>query len=242
MVLSIFLIVLSYLLGSLPFGYLLTRFSTGKNILEIGWRKTSGSNVFKNVGKWQGILTGVLDVSKGFFAVFLAQNFGLSPFFQVLCGLSAVTGHNWSIFLKLAPLEKPARAPSIIGKIGNFLTGFAGGRGIGTFIGAFLALSPKILGLAVIPLFLLALIWDASLATILFLITAIILSFYFHQFGTAGLFSLIALVPIFVKRLSPMKELSLKKPRQIRNRLIFDDDEAKLDLRIKRIIKRLTTP
>jgi len=217
MINSTLLIILAYLLGSIPFGYLVTRWSCGKNILEIGWRKTSGSNVFRNVGKWQGFLTGIGDVLKGFLAVYLAQNFGASLQVQALCGVAAVTGHNWSCFLK-----------------------FAGGRGIGTFIGAFLALSPGILGHSLIPLILLALIWNASIGTIFFLLAAISFAAYFGQLGTVGLFPLISLLPIFVKRLSPIKELSLKKKDLIRNRLIFDNDQLCLDLRIKRIIKKLT--
>jgi len=216
---SLFIIIfISYLLGSLPFGYIITKISTKKNILEIGWRKTSGSNVFKNAGKWQGILTGIFDVLKGFLAVKLAQNFGFSSLTQALCGASAVLGHNWSIFLK-----------------------FAGGRGIGTFIGAALALSPKILGLSLIPLLLLATIWNASIGTILFLLTALILGRYFGQSGISFL-TLFSLLPIFVKRLSPIKEIFPinKKLALIRNRLIFDNDELCLDLRIKRIIKKLT--
>lgn len=106
MLYSIFYIILGYLLGSIPFGYLITHFSTGKNILEIGWRKTSGSNVFKSVGKWQGFLTGIGDVGKGFLAVWLAQKFGLPIQTQALCGVAAVTGHNWSIFLKFAGGER----------------------------------------------------------------------------------------------------------------------------------------
>ena len=208
---------MGYLLGSIPFGYLVTRFSTNKNILEIGWRKTSGSNVFRNVGFWQGFLTVILDVFKGFLAVWLAQNFNLSLQVQALSGVAAVTGHNWSIFLK-----------------------FAGGRGIGTLIGAFLALSPGILGFSIIPLILLALIWNASIGTIFFLITAIVLAADFGQLETVGFLPLISLLPIFIKRLSPIKELSLKKKEIIRNRLIFDDDQVCLDLRIKRIFKRLT--
>ncbi len=210
-------IFFSYLLGSLPFGYIITKLSTKKNILEVGWRKTSGSNVFKNVGKWQGILTGILDLGKGFLAVKLSQNFGLSSQIQVISGVAAVTGHNWSLFLK-----------------------FAGGRGIGTFIGALLALTPEILGLSLIPLICLALIWNASIGTILFLITVIVLAINFGQFETTGILTLISLLPIFIKRLSPIKELSLKKKELIRNRLIFDNDEACFDLRIKKIIKSLT--
>jgi glycerol-3-phosphate acyltransferase PlsY len=212
-------IIVSYLLGSLPFGYIITTLSKKKNILEIGWRKTSGSNVFRNIGFWQGLLTGILDVGKGFLAVKLAQNFGLSPLTQTLCGLAAVTGHNWSIFLK-----------------------FAGGRGIGTLIGAFLALSPGILGYSLIPFALLALIWNASIGTIFFLTTALILAIYLGQMETVGILTLVSLIPIFLKRLSPIKELSLKRKDLIRNRLIFDNDELCLDLRIKRIIKRLTKP
>jgi len=212
---TIFYVIFAYLLGSIPFGYLISRLS-GKEILEIGWKKTSGSNVFKNVGKWQGALTGILDVGKGFFAVWLAQKLGFSPEIQVLSGVAAVTGHNWSAFLK-----------------------FAGGRGIGTFIGAGLALSPKILGLSLIPLVSLALIWNASIGTIVFLITMIALSRYFGQFGTAGIFTLLSLIPIFIKRLSPIEELSFRKKDLIKNRLIFDNDSP-CDFRIKRIFRWLT--
>jgi len=215
-IVSIFYIILAYLLGSIPFGYIFSKIS-GKEILEIGWKKTSGSNVFRNVGKWQGLATGLGDVGKGALAVWLAQNSGQSLQIQALCGVAAVTGHNWSCFLKLA-----------------------GGRGIGTFIGAFLILSPKILGLSAIPFLLVALTWNAAIGTILFLITAIILVIYFGQLETVGLLPLVSLFPVFIKRLSPLKELSLKKGEVIKNRLIFDDNIPRFDLRITRIIKRLT--
>jgi len=206
-------------LGSFPSGYIVTKLSTRKNILEIGWRKTSGSNVFKNIGIWQGVLTGVLDVGKGFLAVKLVQNLGLKPEIQAMAGVAAVTGHNWSCFLK-----------------------GAGGRGIGTFIGAFLALSPRILAYSLIPFVLLGLIWNLSIGTILFLVLAIILSASFNQWETVGLFSIISLAPIFIKRLSPIEEIkkSQEKSSLIRNRLLFDDDKPALELRIKKIFSRLT--
>ncbi len=202
-------VILSYLLGSFPSGYLISRFS-GKNVLEIGWRKTSGSNVFKNVGKWQGVLTGILDVGKGYLAVFGAQRLGLPLEIQIFSGVAAVTGHNWSLFLR-----------------------FAGGRGIGTFIGAFFALSPQVLGLSLIPLVVLALIWNAALGTLLFLATAIYLSWYFGQFEVGGVYTLISLAPILIKRLSPVREV--KNFTLFRNRLIFDNDQALMKLRIKKI-------
>lgn len=216
---DIIIILISYLLGSFPSGYLITRLSTGKNILEIGWKKTSGSNVFKNVGKWQGILTGAFDILKGYLAVRLSQYLGFSGFTQVLCGVAAVTGHNWSIFLK-----------------------FAGGRGVGTFLGCLLAFSPVILGLSIISPILLAIIWNGSIGTIVFLVLTIIFAFHFNQKNTIGIFSLISLLPIFIKRLSPIEEIkkSEKRIKLARNRLLFDNDELCLDLRIRRILKRLT--
>jgi len=216
MVNVILFIILGYLLGSIPFGFIFSKIS-GKDVLKIGWRKTSGSNVFKNVGAWQGLLTGLSDIGKGFLAVWLAQNFGEPVQVQALCGVAAVTGHNWSIFLK-----------------------FAGGRGIGTLIGAFLALSPAILGFSVIFLVGLALVWNASIGTIFFLVAAIIIAAILDQLATVGLLPLVSLLPVFVKRLSPIKELSLNKKEVIKNRLIFDDDIPRWDLRIKRMVQRLT--
>lgn len=207
-------ILFAYLLGSVPFGFIFSRLS-GKNILEIGWKKTSGSNVFKNVGWWQGALTGICDISKGFLVVWLAKEMGFSSSVQVLSGVAAVVGHNWSCFL-----------------------GFAGGRGIGTLFGAFFCLSPIVFGWSFLFFVLLSLIWDAAIGTIIFLIAAIFVSVYFGQFDTAGIFTLIILFPVFIKRLSPMKEI-MRLPNRgkiIKNRLIFDNDEGSGGFRIKKII------
>jgi len=217
MISNLIIILIAYTLGSLPFGFAISKLFSGKNVLEIGWRKSSGSNVFKNVGKWQGVLTGILDIGKGFLAVWLSQKLGFSPQIQAFCGVAAITGHNWSCFLN-----------------------FSGGRGIGTFGGALLALSPQIFWISLIPIAVVAFVWNASTGTILSLITAIVLSFYFNQLESTGLFAFLSLIPIFIKRLSPLKEISFSKKEIIRNRLIFDDDIPRWDLRIKRIISKLT--
>ena len=213
----ILIFIVAYLLGSFPTGYLVVKKFAGKDIREVGTGNVGAMNVSRATGKaslfW---LTVAVDVGKGALAVWLAQNSGQSLSVQALCGVVAVTGHNWSCFLKLA-----------------------GGRGIGTLIGAFLVLSPKILGFSLIPLALLASIWNAAIGTILFLITAIILAIYFGQLVTVGILPLVSLLPVFIKRLSPIKELSLKKKEIIRNRLLFDDDRPHFDLRIKKILKGL---
>lgn len=211
----VFFLVTSYFLGAIPFGYIFSKIA-GKNILEIGWRKTSGSNVFRNVGFLAGLLTGFCDLAKGFLAVWLAKSGNASLEVQALAGFFAIVGHNWSIFIK-----------------------FAGGRGIATLIGAFLAISPKILFLAIaFPLFL-AIVWNSSLATILFLILLNFFSWKENQLSAMGFLSLLSLVPIFLKRLSPVKELTLAKPEIIRNRLLFDDDRVDIEPRIKKITKSL---
>jgi glycerol-3-phosphate acyltransferase PlsY len=211
-------IIFSYLLGSIPFGYIITKLSTKKNILDVGWKKTSGSNVFKNIGMWQGILTGLLDAGKGFLAVKIAQTFGFSGSIQALSGVAAVAGHNWSYFLKLS-----------------------GGRGIGTFLGAALALSPTILWQPLMFFLILTLLWDSSIGTIFLLASFIIISTT-SGFEAGKLFGLVSLIPIFIKRLSPIKELGRSQNRTalIKSRLLFDDNHLHLEPRIKRIVQRLT--
>lgn len=215
---NFFWVIISYLLGSIPFGYIITRLSTGRNVLEIGWRKTSGSNVFKNVGKWQGVLTGILDLSKGYLVVLLARNFGFPIEIQIFSGLAVVLGHNWSIFLK-----------------------FAGGRGIGTLIGTFLAFSPEILSYSMIPFLFFAFIWNTSIGTLFFFPTAILLSIYFHQFEIIGIFTILVFFPVLIKRLSPIEEIFPVKEKKvlIRNRLLFDNDQALFDLKIRKVIKKI---
>jgi glycerol-3-phosphate acyltransferase PlsY len=214
----------AYLLGSIPSGYIISKFS-GKQILEIGWKKTSGSNVFKNVGKKQGIITALFDIFKGYLAVYGAQKLGMGSDIQILSGLAVVVGHNWSLFLN-----------------------FSGGRGIGTFGGVLLALSAKVFALALVPIILLAIIWNAAIGTLLSL--AVVVSFYIfsipflqeEQAKIACVFTIFCLIPIFLKRLSPIKEIfsSQNKSSLILNRLIFDDNQPSFDFRIKKIVKKLT--
>jgi len=212
---SFLFLIFAYILGSFPTGYLISRWSSGKNVLEVGWRKNSGSNVYRNVGKWQGVVTGLLDVGKGYLAVWLARYLGFPSEIQILAGASAVLGHNWSCFLK-----------------------FAGGRGIGTFSGALLAFSPKILGLSALSFGFFALILNPSLGTLIYLGTIIFLSIYFNQFGMTGVFTFLSLPLILIKRLSPIKEIFPIKGKNslIRNRLLFDYDQW-VGLRIKKFQK-----
>ena len=200
-------LIFSYLLGSIPFAYIISRLTSDKNILEIGWRKSSSSNVVKNVGIWQGVLTFILDVGKGFLVVFLSQKYNFPITVQVLSEFMAIIGHNWSIFLK-----------------------FKGGRGLGTLIGAIMAFSPTTLFILLIPTVVFTLIWTASVGTILSLIFGIFFTFKggLNYFEPIGWLIILSLAPIFIKRLSPIEEIikSNNKKELIENRLIFDQDKV----------------
>lgn len=209
MIETILALIVSYVLGSIPFGYLITKLSTQKNLLEIGWKKNSGSNVYKNVGKWQGATTFILDVAKGYLAVYITITLGLPIEIQIISAILAVIGHNWSIFLN-----------------------FSGGRGLATLIGALLVFDPIYLAIVLIPCIIFTIIWTASVGTLLSFLTGIILSLSISDYSLPGIILSIALVPVLIKRLSPFHELQGKR-ELIENRLFFDQDTVP-PLRIKK--------
>jgi acyl phosphate:glycerol-3-phosphate acyltransferase len=126
----IFVIILGYLLGSIPFGVLVSRMQS-RDVRQFGSGKIGATNVLRTVGRKAAALVLVGDVLKGAVAVVLAGlvfgddllvigNVGIGPLVvQVVAALAAIGGHNWSIFLK-----------------------FKGGRGVATFFGGLMALCP----------------------------------------------------------------------------------------------------
>ena len=127
------IIIISYLLGSIPSGALISKRFTRVDIRQYGSGKTGTTNVLRVAGRKAAILVFSCDMLKGALAVALAGliignrylivgNFGFGLLTaQVLAALAAMAGHNWSIFLK-----------------------FQGGRGVATFFGGLAALSPVV--------------------------------------------------------------------------------------------------
>ena len=97
------IVVISYLIGSLPTAYLIARVIHKVNIFEIGSGNMGGTNVARVMGLHWGILTVLIDTAKGMFAVYLAQklmpNYILSS--SMLAAVWAVIGHNWSAIATL---------------------------------------------------------------------------------------------------------------------------------------------
>jgi len=112
-------IVIAYLLGSVPFGYLLTRFATGRDVRQSGSGNIGATNVLRTAGRKLGIATLVLDIAKGTLAVVIAQLLTGDMKVMALAALAVCAGHVFPIFLK-----------------------FEGGKAVATFAGAFGYLMP----------------------------------------------------------------------------------------------------
>jgi acyl phosphate:glycerol-3-phosphate acyltransferase len=125
------IIIIGYVMGSVPFGLIISRFSAKKDIRKFGSGKIGATNVLRTAGKKAALISIVGDLIKGAIPVIAAGyifgddlmvigNIGFgADVAQVFGGLAAIAGHNWSMFLN-----------------------FKGGRGVTTFFGALVALCP----------------------------------------------------------------------------------------------------
>jgi glycerol-3-phosphate acyltransferase PlsY len=121
------ILIAAYLLGSIPFGFLIVRASEGGDIRETGSGGTGATNVTRRAGKKAGALTLGLDALKGALAVLLARWF-----------LSVGSDINWWV--------AAAAVLAVLGHIFPIWLGFRGGKGVATGVGVFLALAPLPLG------------------------------------------------------------------------------------------------
>lgn len=116
-------IIVSYLLGSIPVGYLIVNARTGADIRETGSGGTGATNVSRRAGKGAGILTLILDALKGSAAVIIAtiilRDFNHALWWIGTAGILAILGHIFPVWL-----------------------GFRGGKGVATGVGVFLILTP----------------------------------------------------------------------------------------------------
>src|SRR5215510_11032085 len=97
---AIGVVVIGYIIGSIPFGLLIVKAKTGKDIRQVESGRTGGTNAVRAAGFGAGLLTAILDILKGAGSVWLAR--ALIPqehIFQVLAPIAAILGHNYSLFL-----------------------------------------------------------------------------------------------------------------------------------------------
>lgn len=202
----IFLILSSYLIGSIPTAYILAKILRGIDIRKFGSGNIGATNAFRVLGVAPGIFVLIFDLFKGFFPVAFLVNLLNSEyllntsFLRILSGLASVIGHNWTVFL-----------------------GFKGGKGIATSLGVFLGLTLNIvdlrivLGLTLFSWICIFLITGfVSLASILSSIILVVLVFFFQQPREIVILALILCLFIIIRhrpnivRLLERKELRTK--------------------------------
>lgn len=125
MMLPIALLLLAYLIGGIPFGYLLVWLKTGKDVRAMGSGNIGATNVLRTTGRAIGILTLLLDIAKGYLAVWLMlrATHGAEVWTSA-AALAVLLGHVFPIYLK-----------------------FQGGKAVASFVGAFLCLAPAAVGI-----------------------------------------------------------------------------------------------
>lgn len=131
----VLLLLAAYILGGIPFGYLLVRFTTGADVRHLGSGNIGATNVLRTTGRLAGMVTLLFDIVKGWVAVWLMGHFTKQdPLWMSLAAIAVVLGHAYSIFLK-----------------------FQGGKAVASFVGAFLYLTP--LTVAAITIVFIAAVW-----------------------------------------------------------------------------------
>jgi len=124
-------LLIAYLLGAIPFGFILVKLATGRDVRASGSGNIGATNVLRTTGRALGVLTLVLDIAKGYVAVWIAAILtDQDPLWMSAAALAVMAGHAFPVFLR-----------------------FKGGKAVASFTGAFLYLAPVPLAAAAIVFF-----------------------------------------------------------------------------------------
>lgn len=118
---ALFIIIFSYLLGSVSFGFIFVKLLKGVDIREYGSGSTGATNIMRILGPVPAGAVFLLDALKGFLSVYAARSLTGNPYIEIASVIAVVAGHNWPVFF-----------------------GFKGGRGIATSLGALAGLFPTV--------------------------------------------------------------------------------------------------
>jgi len=138
---ALLVLPIAYLLGAIPFGYLLVRWRTGADVRASGSGNIGATNVWRTTSRAAGLATLALDIAKGFLAVWIAGRIsGCSPVWMSAAALAVMAGHAYPVFLK-----------------------FQGGKAVASFMGAFLCLAPLAVA-AIVVVFVAAVGWTRHIS------------------------------------------------------------------------------
>ena len=180
---TLLVVIASYLLGSVPFGLVLTRMAGLGDIREIGSGNIGATNVLRTGRKDIAVATLLLDAGKGAIAVLLAL-YSVGPHVAAMAGAAAFIGHCYPLYLK-----------------------FQGGKGVATFMGTIFAVD-LMLGLLASSVWLLAaLIFRMSSLAALIAATAAPLLAFTLETNNAWMFVSIMTLLIFVRHVANIKRI-----------------------------------
>jgi len=138
---ALLVVAIAYLLGGIPFGYLLVRWKSGSDIRSQGSGNIGATNVLRTTGRALGVATLLLDIGKGFLAVWVAGRLtDGAPWATSAAAVAVMLGHAYPVFLK-----------------------FRGGKAVASVVGAFLYLAPAALG-AVVVVFVATVAWTRHIS------------------------------------------------------------------------------
>ncbi len=130
-------VAVAYVLGAIPFGYLLVKLVSGSDVRAAGSGNIGATNVLRTTGWSAAIATLLLDIGKGYLAVWIAGRLAdHDPLWMSVAALAVMAGHAYPVFL-----------------------GFRGGKAVASFVGAFLCLTPVALLMTLI-VFVVAVVWS----------------------------------------------------------------------------------
>ncbi len=193
---EIWFLVLAYLLGSIPFGYLIFFLTEKKDIRLLGSGNIGATNVLRNKGKLAGFLTLFLDALKGALPVIYGRQHFEAPEILALAGLAVVAGHIFPVFLA-----------------------FRGGKGVGTFLGFWALFDWRIMVVFLVVFLLLAVLTRYVSLASLSAASGVFLAALVLKVEVVAMITLLMVLLIFlrhrenIKRLLDGREnrLSLKK-------------------------------
>ena len=134
-------LVIAYLLGDIPFGYLLVKFTTGRDVRASGSGNIGATNVLRTTGRAAGVATLLLDMGKGYLAVWLESRLtGGNAEWMSAAALAVMIGHSYPVFLR-----------------------FRGGKAMAAFVGAWLCVAPLPLA-AVLVVFVVMVAWTRHIS------------------------------------------------------------------------------
>lgn len=193
MIKVILILLTAYLLGSIPTAFILTRIFKKIDITKVGSGNPGTTNVIRTAGVTLGIVTFIIDFLKGLLPVLIAKRY-LEISLLPLVMFTAVVGHIYSVFLS-----------------------FRGGKGVATFFGALLGISPKLFIICV-TVFLLVMILThiVSVSSIITVIVFMLVSLiYTHQYRHLTIFFIITSVIIIFRHISNIRRLLQGKEKPL---------------------------